>query len=783
MAILLPQDSLVLNAYAALVGQTPGNAAYTAHKAYIATNGEAAYKAALNSVFANSTTAQLATSLLTNLGLSSIFTQAQAEAYLAANASNRVGAMMDLAAQLYSYNGSEASLVAAKAAYVNAVDGSYNYSINTANISGATLTGTIVSGGQTFTLTTAVDALNGTSGNDTFTGDSASISAADTLNGGAGTDTAKLYIDSDESLVSSAVEIFQVQTTAAKTLTASNITGATEFNSNKSTNTLAVTGVQNNVTVSATQATASATDDLKVTFASAAINSTSGTLAVGTDGNGSTATRFEYDINSAGTDKFSTAEITGSTNKSYIELDGGALSLTKVVAKGDALIDLGDAPSKLGNVATVDASASTGGLKIDLATSTNAKDVTFTGGSGNDTVVFAAAQFTTLDKVDGGAGTGDAIITGDAVFTASTDAVVKALNGATNVEIAGSSVTAADGIQVKMSVLTGINTFTFGGVTPAANAANTDGDVAATLTGIESGDSFIITGNVVGGTQAAGDASGGDAINATPLVNSGSDTLSLTFKAGAAIAVTGGASTDAGANGGKVSGDALDAATIEKINITTDSAADDVTFAAGTAAGTDTAGSSVKVGANAVITIVGAGDVTLGTIVAPSTDADDLTIDGNTMTGALSVTTGAGNDIIKGGSKADNITAGTGIDTITLGGGSDIYNITKGDAVGSHDIITDFLAGGSGDVLKGLSASYDALTNAEQTAVTAEATLAAAVNTALVGATDSQWTAFTYGGKTYAVYDTDNAFDTTNAYIVELTGVTVANLTAANFAA
>lgn len=642
-----------------------------------------------------------------------------------------------------------------------------------------------------------MDNLVGTSGNDTFLGDSGVTSAADSLNGGAGTDTFTLMMDAaSEGVVASSVEVFNLQASgAARTFTASNVTGATEFISNASTDNLIVTGIAANAklsavkatsgTVDATDATVTGTGGFIATFASGAIGSTTGTLALGTNGVGSATTTYEFDVNSAGTDKFSTVEIASSTTKSYIALDGGALALTTVKATGDALLTILDATvSNLGNVVTVDASAMTaGGLSIDLATSTNAKDVKFTGGAGDDTVKFAAAQFTTLDVIDGGAGTNDAVITGDAVFTASTDAVVKALNATTNVEVAGSSVTAADGIQVKMSVLTKQNAFTFGGVTPANNGAGVDGDVAATLTGIEDGDSFIITGNVVGGTSAAGDASGGDAINATPLVNSGSDTLNLTFKAGAAIAVTGGASTDATANGGKLSGDGLDAATIEKINITTASAADDVTFAAGANAGTDTAGSSVKVGANAVITITGAGDVNLGTVVAPSTDADDLTINGTDMTGVLTVTTGVGNDIIKGGSKADNITAGTGTNVITLGGGSDIFNVTKGAAVGAHDRITDFTAGGSGDVLKGLSASYDALTNAEQTAVTAELTLAAAVNTALTGATDSQWTAFTWGDKTYAVYDTNDAFDTTNAYIVELTGVTVANLSAANFAA
>lgn len=226
MAILLPQDSLVLNAYAVLVGQTPGNAAFNEHKAYIATNGEAGYKAALNSVFANYTTAQLATSLLNNLGLSSIFTQADAEAYLAANATNRVGAMMDLAAQLYSYADSNTALLAAKTAYANAVDGSYNYSINTANIAGATLSGTIVSGGQTLTLTIGVDNLVGTNGNDSINGVADGVTSTtvgagqpvtqtfgglDVLNGGNGTDTLTLSNDVGTMTLATSVTVGSIE--------------------------------------------------------------------------------------------------------------------------------------------------------------------------------------------------------------------------------------------------------------------------------------------------------------------------------------------------------------------------------------------------------------------------------------------------------------------------------------------------------------------------------------------------------------------------------------------
>lgn len=62
--------------------------------------------------------------------------------------------------------------------------------------------------GQTFTLTTGVDNLNGTTGNDTFIGDNTGgganqISVADTINGHGGTDTFKAYLPSTVTTVSS----------------------------------------------------------------------------------------------------------------------------------------------------------------------------------------------------------------------------------------------------------------------------------------------------------------------------------------------------------------------------------------------------------------------------------------------------------------------------------------------------------------------------------------------------------------------------------------------------
>ena len=197
MALILPNQLLVLNAYALLVDETPGNTAYAEHQAYISANGTSAYASALDDIFAGSSNASLASTMRANLGLGSVFTQAEAEAYLAANSSNRVGAMLDLATMLVNYSGTDAALVAAKTAYVSTLDNSYAYSSDPANKSGASLDGDTAT--TTFSLTAGTDRVIGTaaadffeaflSQNSTAGGVSNTLSSADTINGGAGVDT------------------------------------------------------------------------------------------------------------------------------------------------------------------------------------------------------------------------------------------------------------------------------------------------------------------------------------------------------------------------------------------------------------------------------------------------------------------------------------------------------------------------------------------------------------------------------------------------------------------
>jgi hypothetical protein len=198
MILILPSQSLVLHAYAVLAGSTPGNAAFKDHQDFINTAGvgEAGYKAALNNLVDGVPTSTLASTMLANLGLGSFFTQADAEAFLTANASNRAGAMMDLAKALYNINTTDPIALAAVTAYRAKVDGSYVFSNNNNNVNGQALD-LAVGDGQTFTLGVGMDNLVGSAFNDNFVARTINnvntLQDGDHVDGGAGFDS--LYVD------------------------------------------------------------------------------------------------------------------------------------------------------------------------------------------------------------------------------------------------------------------------------------------------------------------------------------------------------------------------------------------------------------------------------------------------------------------------------------------------------------------------------------------------------------------------------------------------------------
>lgn len=186
--LLLPNYALITHAFAVLADAAPGKANFDYHVSYIKDFGTAGYNDALNQLFAGVSDRDLGVQMLNNLGLNGVFSADDAEAFIAANAGNRVGAVIELAKSLYSYNGSDAGVLAAKAAYVSKVDYSYNYSVVEANNAPSNFPASYDV--NTFVLKSYVETLVGSAANDVFKGITPdALNSGDVIHGGAGNDT------------------------------------------------------------------------------------------------------------------------------------------------------------------------------------------------------------------------------------------------------------------------------------------------------------------------------------------------------------------------------------------------------------------------------------------------------------------------------------------------------------------------------------------------------------------------------------------------------------------
>jgi len=185
-------------------------------------------------------------------------------------------------------------------------------------------------------------------------------------------------------------------------------------------------------------------------------------------------------------------------------------------------------------------------------------------------------------------------------------------------------------------------------------------------------------------------------------------------------------------------------------------------------------------------------DARLGSIrefdFSTNLDADaDAVLTFTSVTVALTIKGGTGEETIIGSSAADTITGGPGVDIITGGAGNDIVNggtgadviVVAAQSAGGVDSITG-LAINSDKIKHGLTENIAAYTDDTASDYSAQANLqaaalasAGAVETALNGswATIGDVATFTYDSKTYAVISTANATSYSTADIlVELVG-------------
>lgn len=299
------------------------------------------------------------------------------------------------------------------------------------------------SNGVTFTLTTAIDNIQGTTGGDTFIGDNSgttlTVSAADSVAGGGGIDTFNYFLGVAATAVVpqlNGVEVVNLIGGApGHAANFSSAVGLTNLNVKNNTSGFDSYTVGAGVSVGLDNVVAAANEQFIVsaTQTSATLNLMNGTKITGggtvsVDG----AALTTINVNSTGA--ANTIDFLSSTgNETTIKIGGDkGLTITNAFAA---------------TVNTVDGSTDTGGFKVKLGTTTAA--TTVTGGSGADTVdtTNVGAQVLTVNLgagadtlnvggqlatyasgtvLDGGDATGNIIaITNGATLTATTAAEIK----------------------------------------------------------------------------------------------------------------------------------------------------------------------------------------------------------------------------------------------------------------------------------------------------------------------------------------------------------------------
>lgn len=592
---------------------------------------------------------------------------------------NAFTAAVDTTAEIVGYSGTAAATAARAAVQPVTTDAS----LVTAQASVASSVSTVTaagasSSGQTYTLTTGIDTLTGTSGNDTFVGEvtltdvvtpvaGGSYNVADTLDGAAGVNTLTLTVSGGASTTVTtalpAATLTKIQGvsirnatvgTATATLEDDGVsfdaTGMSTLTNDRSVDYVsfltakdaATLNIKGNGTLTTAQGATAATFATGAT--SATVNFVNGTgtsgandsgdvtigsgltsLAIGSTG---AANAVGVVTTSAGTTT-ETVTIDASTNLTLAQLTGysaavtnakltiGGAGLTKITAALDATLD------------TLDASAGTGGINVILG----GTGTTVTGSKGDDRVGLAALAIT--KNVTGGDGTDTVVFTNSTNYTTAAAKV----SGFEVLDLSG------NGAAYDVSLISGIT-----GI-KAQSAGN------LTLTNVGATTPITVVNNLVG------------VLSVGLTSTTGTNTVSVTID-------------DEDTTAAAITVGAITAANVEILSLATGD-----TLASGTPHVVSALTGSTSL---TTINVSGTSDLTITDATVPTAA---LTIDATGFTKILTVGAAAtsgisAGDTVKGGSGADNLfinfaslgtttsfLGGTGDDTLTvIGNGSDIVD-------------------------------------------------------------------------------------------------------------
>ena len=675
--------AIITRVAGALYGEYLSNASY----AEVSTTAPATVAANwLTNDFAGKTDMQVATTILKNLGLTSI-----------TGLDNWLSAQLTAAGSSATAKG--AALVSILNGYANmttdAVYGSYAVGFNAKVDASLALSQTAGSKGGsfatadvvaitngTFTLTTGVDNLSGGAGADAFNGVIANTGAANTtgttfqagdvINGGAGTDTLNISVSGGTAGTNAAVTL-----TGVEKVLVNNVNGAAQSISLAlADSSLATVGHSASNDNSVTTFTGlNKIVGAELSNGSAGITLTYNSSVVAGSADAATLTLANQTAGTFTADGIETLNIVSNTLANTVALGS---SHTAVNVSGAANLNIGTVPA---SVATLNASAFTGNL---TATLSNLATQVVTGGSGNDAIT-AGTNLSGIGAVNAGAGTDTLVATADAVIATAADGARY-----TNFETLSvlSTGLGANATRTQdMSQVAGIATMN-------VTSARADGTVGDTTHGVTLSNISATTNtlNITGLANA--DTTAGDdltvTVTGTRAINTTAD--AMTVNLGTSTATSGSNQLAVGAAGAGV---ILNVSLANEESITLNSN--------GGASGTNFIGTLTDTSATTV-TATGARALSVGAFSATVTK----TIDASAMTGAFimgtnagtvtsTITGGSASDTLVGGSAADNISGGAGNDSINGAAGADVISGGDGNDTINGGSGSDNLSGGAGN--------------------------------------------------------------------------------------
>jgi len=701
--------AIITRVTSALYGEYLSNASYTEVSSTAPATLAASF---LSNDFAGKTDLQIATTMLTNLGLTSI---TGLDNWLSAQLTAAGSTTAAKGAKIVSILNDYANLTA------DATYGTYATSFNAKVAAGLVKSQTTgASGGayatadavtasnSTFTLTTGTDTVTGGAGDDTINGNlggtsgsSLTFSSSDAINGGAGTDTLSVEHNSAGGAlnfgnVTNVEKLIVVETGAATTVALPNTGGYTSLQSVNSTYDVTFANIKS-ATVGVVASNLAATVDVTANYFSTTLLGTADNLSVTVESSGTSADPMALNV-TGGTaaNALETLTIANQGTASYVDVDVNEANTTKLVVNATEAITLTLADGTANTLKTIDASGSTAGVSV---TAINSK-TTITGGSGNDTLTGSSGN----DTINAGAGN-------DSLVGSAGNDSLDAGAGTDTVSLDGSTVDENDIISggegtdtLKLTVAIGYTT-----TTNTDDGSGVTGFEKINLSGSVTQNMKALSGNTITGVTMATAGSVGSLTYASSAINA------VTYSADSDLTISLAADGTADAMAITLAGGSTTSPSDVQVTFTdTDGYYDTLTVAsngnddaADNTLGLDTAGAtSLTITGTQNLNVTGTDVTALATVDASGWSGTTLTLDLSTSdaaitytpgTGVQYVATGSGADVVTTGASSDSIVGNDGNDSITSAAGNDtVYGNDGKDTISAGDG-NDSIYGGAGD--------------------------------------------------------------------------------------